>query len=83
MTYGAGGARRGKTLEIVSRIRDDIGLEAMAHFTCVGATVEELRGTLDRMSVTGFKNVLALRGDPPQGQQEWAEVEGGLPTRVS
>jgi methylenetetrahydrofolate reductase (NADPH) len=78
VTYGAGGSTRGKTLEIVSRIRDEIGLEAMAHFTCVGATADELRATLDEMSSLGFENVLALRGDPPQGQQEWTKTEGGL-----
>ena len=38
VTYGAGGSTRDKTIEIVSRIRDEFGLEAMAHFTCVGAT---------------------------------------------
>ena len=78
VTYGAGGSTRGKTLEIVSRIRDEIGLEAMAHFTCVGATVDELRATLDEMSSLGFDNVLALRGDPPQGAAEWTKTEGGL-----
>jgi methylenetetrahydrofolate reductase (NADPH) len=78
VTYGAGGSTRGNTLEIVSRIRDEIGLEAMAHFTCVGATVDELRATLDEMSRLGFENVLALRGDPPQGQEEWTKTEGGL-----
>ena len=55
-----------------------IGLEAMAHFTCVGATVDELRSTLDEMRALGFENVLALRGDPPQGQEEWTKTEGGL-----
>ncbi|MEA2253986.1 MAG: methylenetetrahydrofolate reductase [Solirubrobacteraceae bacterium] len=78
VTYGAGGATRGKTLEIVSRIRDQIGLEAMAHFTCVGATVDDLRSTLDEMTALGFENVLALRGDPPAGQEEWTKTEGGL-----
>ena len=50
----------------------------MAHFTCVGATVDELRATLDEMCALGFDNVLALRGDPPQGQEEWTKTEGGL-----
>jgi methylenetetrahydrofolate reductase (NADPH) len=50
----------------------------MAHFTCVGATVEELRSTLDLMRDAGIENVLALRGDPPQGQDEWTATEGGL-----
>ena len=48
VTYGAGGSTRDKTLDIVERIRREYGLEAMAHFTCVGATVDELTATLDR-----------------------------------
>src|SRR5438874_2014703 len=78
VTYGAGGSTREKTIEIVKRIREEYGLEAMAHFTCVGATVEELRRTLDEMQRAGIDNVLALRGDPPAGQEEWTKTEGGL-----
>jgi methylenetetrahydrofolate reductase (NADPH) len=78
VTYGAGGTTRDKTIEIVARIRDEYGLEAMAHFTCVGATVEQLRATLDRLVAIGLDNVLALRGDPPDGQEEWTKTEGGL-----
>jgi methylenetetrahydrofolate reductase (NADPH) len=78
VTYGAGGSTRAKTIEIVKRIRDDYGLEAMAHFTCVGATVQELRATLDEMHDAGIDNVLALRGDPPAGQERWVKTDGGL-----
>jgi methylenetetrahydrofolate reductase (NADPH) len=78
VTYGAGGSTREKTIEIVKRIRDEYGLEAMAHFTCVGATVAELRNTLDEMERAGIDNVLALRGDPPAGQEAWTKTEGGL-----
>src|ERR671916_1890702 len=78
VTYGAGGSTRDRTLGIVKRIKSEVGLEAMAHFTCVGATVDELRGTLDEMRDAGVENVLALRGDPPQGQEEWTATEGGL-----
>ena len=78
VTYGAGGSTKDKTLELVSRIRDDVGIEAMAHFTCVSATVEQLREQLDAMRAAGLENVLALRGDPPAGQEEWIKTEGGL-----
>src|ERR687889_1067682 len=78
VTYGAGGSTAHKTIEIVSRIKEDYGIEAMAHFTCVGATVEELRVVLDRMREAGIDNVLALRGDPPAGQEEGVKTEGGL-----
>jgi methylenetetrahydrofolate reductase (NADPH) len=50
----------------------------MPHFTCVGSNVAQLRETLDAMTTAGVDNVLALRGDPPPGQDEWVRTEGGL-----
>jgi methylenetetrahydrofolate reductase (NADPH) len=80
VTYGAAGTdhQKLKTLDIVAHAKAEYGLDAMAHFTCVGATVEELRSTLDRMRDAGIENVLALRGDPPAGQAEWTMTPGGL-----
>ena len=78
VTYGAGGSTAHKTIEIVSRIKEEYGIEAMPHFTCVGSTVDELRETLGAMAGAGVDNVLALRGDPPAGQEEWVKTEGGL-----
>jgi methylenetetrahydrofolate reductase (NADPH) len=80
VTYGAAGSReqREKTIDIVTRIKADHGLEAMAHFTCVNSTVADLRAMLDRMRDAGIENVLALRGDPPAGQDRWTATEGGL-----
>ena len=78
VTYGALGATRDTTIDIVKWIKQDLGIEAMAHFTCVGATVDELRATLDEIEAAGVDNVLALRGDPPAGQDEWVQTEGGL-----
>lgn len=78
VTYGAGGSTRAKTIEIVRNIKREYSLEAMAHFTCVGATVEELLSTLDDMEQVGIENVLALRGDPPAGQEQWVKTDGGL-----
>ena len=78
VTYGAGGSTSETTIDVVKRIQTEYELDAMAHFTCVGATVDELRATLDSMGEAGIRNVLALRGDPPQGQEEWRKTEGGL-----
>jgi methylenetetrahydrofolate reductase (NADPH) len=78
VTYGAGGSTAHKTIEIVSRIKEDYGIEAMPHFTCVGSTVDQLRQTLAAMEEAGIDNVLALRGDPPAGQEEWIKTDGGL-----
>lgn len=78
MTYGAGGSTRERTIEIVKRVRSETGIEPMAHFTCVGATVDELREVLDQMAASGIENVLALRGDPPAGVDKFERTEGGL-----
>jgi len=80
VTYGAAGSttEKRKTIEIVKHLKRDYGMEAMAHFTCVGATTGELREMLDTMRDAGLENVLALRGDPPQGETEWTATEGGL-----
>ena len=78
VTYGAGGATRDGTVEIATRIKQDYGLEAMAHLSCVGETREGLVQILDRFEAAGIENVLALRGDPPQGEVEFSSPEGGL-----
>ena len=78
VTYGALGSTRDRTLNIIKRIKQETSIEAMAHFTCVGATTNELRATLNEMREIGIDNVLALRGDPPQGEDEWRKTEGGL-----
>jgi methylenetetrahydrofolate reductase (NADPH) len=78
VTYGAGGSTREKTIDIVTRIRRDTGIEAMAHLTCVGSTQDELATVLQRFADAGVKNVLALRGDPPKGQTTFQAVEGGF-----
>ena len=80
VTYGAAGSttQKRKTIDIVRYLKRDYGMEAMAHFTCVGADVDELRQMLGLIRDAGIANVLALRGDPPQGQTEWTPTEGGL-----
>src|ERR1700760_20229 len=68
VTYGAGGSTRHRTLEVTKWIKQELGIEAMAHLTCVGASREDLVGILDGIAEAGLENVLALRGDPPRGQ---------------
>ena len=65
VTYGAGGSTKGDTLEIVSRLKKEHGLETMAHLTCIGANPGELLQFLDNLALAEVDNVLALRGDRP------------------
>ena len=78
VTYGAGGSTRDKTVEITGRIRSELGIEAMAHLTCVGASRTELAGVLDRLLAQGIENVLALRGDPPRGTARFERPADGF-----
>ncbi len=78
VTYGAGGSTRHRTVELTHWIKRDLGIEAMAHLSCVGSTREELEEILDGMERVGIENVLALRGDPPKGETEWRAHPGGL-----
>ena len=78
VTYGAGGSTRERTVEVTKWINEDLGLEAMAHLSCVGEPVERLREILDEIAAAGIDNVLALRGDPPRGEAEWKAHPRGL-----
>lgn len=78
VTYGAGGSTRSKTVELVGRIKNEIGLESMAHLTCVGSTADEIRSVLDSLKSKGIGNVLALRGDPPQDQKQFVKPVNGF-----
>jgi methylenetetrahydrofolate reductase (NADPH) len=78
VTYGAGGSTRDKTVELTKWIKQELGIEAMAHLSCVGTTREELLTILDGIKAAGIDNVLALRGDPPRGETEWKPHPGGL-----
>lgn len=71
VTYGAGGGTRRKTVELVTQIRREYGIEAMAHLTCLGASRDEIGEVLDTLGAAGVENVLALRGDPPRGQERF------------
>jgi methylenetetrahydrofolate reductase (NADPH) len=78
VTYGAGGSTRQRTLELVSAIKGETGIEAMAHLTCVGHGRGELRDILTRLQAAGVDNVLALRGDPPKEQATFTTAPDGF-----
>jgi methylenetetrahydrofolate reductase (NADPH) len=78
VTYGAGGSSRRLTVDLVRRIKHEVGIEAMAHLTCVGATRDELVGVLESLRAGGIENVIALRGDPPRGSTSFERTDGGL-----
>ncbi len=78
VTYGAGGSTRRKTVELVKRIKHEIGIEAMAHLTCVGAASCEIASVLQNLRQGGIENLLPLRGDPPKGQKTFEAAPGGF-----
>ncbi len=78
VTYGAAGSTRNRTLEVTKWLEQEVGIEAMAHLSCVGATRAELEEIIDGIAAAGIQNILALRGDPPRGSYGWAPHPGGL-----
>lgn len=78
VTYGAGGSTRDKTLSIVERIQRDHQLPTMMHLTCVSSTAQQIGEVLAEAKKRGIKNILALRGDPPGGGNEFQKTEGGF-----
>ena len=67
VTYGAGGGTSAYTISIAQEIRKNLGVESLAHLTCVCSTRETIRQQLAALSQAGIENILALRGDIPQG----------------
>jgi methylenetetrahydrofolate reductase (NADPH) len=74
VTYGAGGSGHSDTLEIVKRLKQEQGLETMAHLTCIGSDQDELHRFLDRLAEADVHNVLALRGDLPKDDQPGVSI---------
>jgi methylenetetrahydrofolate reductase (NADPH) len=78
VTYGAGGSTRARSVDVAKRIKTELKLEVLAHVTCSGSTVDELRNLFGELDAAGIENVLALRGDPPKGSADFQAVAGGL-----
>ncbi len=77
VTYGAGGSTRERTHQLVSRIRKETDLEPAAHLTCVGASRDEIDTVADQYWQAGINHIVALRGDPPEGEQNFRPHENG------
>jgi methylenetetrahydrofolate reductase (NADPH) len=77
VTKGAGGSLRGGSLPIAQTIKERFGVTCIAHFTCRDITVHDVENQLIDHHYFGIRNILALRGDPPQGQPDWKPREGG------
>jgi methylenetetrahydrofolate reductase (NADPH) len=78
VTYGAGGSTRQRTAEVSAILRGEFGYTVMPHLTCVGHSRAELEEIADRIHADGFRNIMALRGDPPKGSSEFTVAADGL-----
>lgn len=78
ITWGAGGSTADLTLEISNKMQNMICVETMMHLTCTNMPVEKIDHALDTIKSNGIQNVLALRGDPPHGQDKFVQIQGGF-----
>eukprot|EP00250_Pteridium_aquilinum_P024796 c29616_g1_i1 orf=529-2313(-) len=78
ITWGAGGSTADLTLDIAIKMQNMICVESMMHLTCTNMPVDKIDKALDGIKANGIQNVLALRGDPPHGQDKFVQVSGGF-----
>lgn len=78
VTYGAGGSTRELTHDLVVKIQKELGICVVSHLTCVGASKEEIGKILASYHASGIRNIMALRGDPPQGKSYFEATPGGF-----
>jgi methylenetetrahydrofolate reductase (NADPH) len=78
VTYGAGGSTRERTAQVSALLRNELGFTVMPHLTCVGHSRAELGELADRIHANGFRNIMALRGDPPKGAAAFQAAADGL-----
>ena len=78
VTYGAMGNTQANTLRIVEEIKHRIGLEVAAHLTCVAHSRGEIEHILEALQEKKIENIVALRGDPPQGETQFKAPPDGF-----
>ena len=77
-TYGAGGSTQAKTLDIISNIKQKFDIPIASHLTLVGSTADQLREYIKKAKSIGVEHIVALRGDPPEGSEQFEQTEGGF-----
>lgn len=78
VTYGAGGSSRERTFALVDYLQNRVGMRTMAHYTCVNATRSKIYDDLSALRAAGIVNLMALRGDPQKGQENFQVQEDGF-----
>ncbi len=78
VTYGAGGSTRERTAQVSNLLKKEFNFTVMPHLTCVGHTKDELNTIADKIYSDGFRNIMALRGDPPKGSTQFVQSKDGL-----
>ncbi len=78
VTYGAGGSTRALTHDLVVKLQEETSLTIVSHLTCVGSSQDEILQILQTYHDRGIENIMALRGDPPQRQQEYVPPADGF-----
>jgi|WetSurSiteA1Bulk_404760.scaffolds.fasta_scaffold00915_2 methylenetetrahydrofolate reductase (NADPH) len=78
VTYGAGGSNQERTFTLVDYLQNKIGLNTMAHYTCVGSSRDKIAADMNYLSQIGIENLMLLRGDPPKGSDSFKAPENGF-----
>lgn len=78
VTYGAGGSTRDTTAKVSAILKNELGFTVMPHLTCVGHSQAELHQHAETLHTNGFRNIMALRGDPPKGETTFTPAPDGL-----
>jgi methylenetetrahydrofolate reductase (NADPH) len=78
ITWGAGGSTAEVTLDLATNFQSNLCLETQMHLTCTNMEVAKIDSALEKAKACGIQNILALRGDPPAGQERWQAIDGGF-----
>jgi methylenetetrahydrofolate reductase (NADPH) len=78
VTYGAGGSTQERTFALVDYLKNKVGLNTMAHYTCIAASKEKTLHDLQTLQQLGMENLMLLRGDPPAGETKFTMPDNGF-----